>query len=705
MRALLAALTLWASAASASDTALTLERARAALASDAPAQAMDLAAEAARQGADPFEADRLHLRAAEAAGLGEVARAALEVSGDPAAALAVAWSRVEGDDLPADVPELARDAGDDGALLLAWWSLQAGAPDRALQRLPGDDPEAARLRLRALAELDRRAALRRAARAAMQQHPTHPEVLRELWRRPAARGLGGVRRRALRHVAEIAHTADPVVLYRTLPAAIAAGDAELARAIVRRIEVLGHPRPPERRRWSADMQRHLGEALGMADDVELPWLRPSEVAGVIRAVHDATAQRGRGDLGLELWDELPPELRTWEVAMAHGRLAAALGHHRQTIRFAELAAAAAAAPAWDDRGRLDGARQARELAEALGLEAEAQYELGRETAALARAWLARQLDPDPQWAAMWLRAQLAVGPAPRERGLFDLVAAADPNDEHAAALAEAALRQAARLDPDRSTSDLDDTLSALVLRALATRSFVDATLVSLLAPDRAAAWRLRAVLAEQRGHHWVAFGSYAMARGLGAPADDDLQRTWRGLGDPRAAAQAAVGRWRASFADRSVTAAPPPDPSMPPQLGRPMPPWRATALDGDLVDSADLAGRPYVLAIWASWCGPCRAELPEIADVASSLAAEGLRVPVVAVSVDDDRAAAVRAARREGWRGLTVGWTDERRGPFGATALPTTWVVAPDGTLVHVQTGYDAAFSGRLGRILRQHAD
>src|SRR5690606_37657692 len=134
------------------------------------------------------------------------------------------------------------------------------------------------------------------------------------------------------------------------------------------------------------------------------------------------------------------------------------------------------------------------------------------------------------------------------RALFDLVAAADPNDDHAVGLAEAALRQAARMDPDRATADLDDTLSALVLRALANRSLVDASIVSLLAPDRAAPWRLRAVLAEQREQGWLAFAAYALARSLGADADADVERTWAGLGDPRAAALAAVGRWRASFA-------------------------------------------------------------------------------------------------------------------------------------------------------------
>lgn len=703
MRRLVAALGLWAGVASASDAELSLEQAKAAVAADATDRAMELAIRAALDGADPFDARRVYLEAAGAAGLGQVAEAALEVSPDPEAAVAVAWSRIDRGVGLADPAPLGD--GEAAALTMAWAAAREGRHELALQRLPDAGAEAARLRLRALQELDRRAPLRREARAAMRRHPRHPELLGELWRTSDPRGLRAIRRRALRQVEVLAGSDDPVVLFRALQVAVAAGEAGLSTEIARRLEAAGHLRPPDRRRFGAAMLRHLGEALGSSDPIALPWLRPSEAPGLVEAVHDTAARRGRGDLALELWDRLPPELRTWEVAMAHGRLAADLGQPRQALRFAELAQAAAAAPAWNDRARLDGARQARELAEALGLEAEAQFELGRGTAALARAWLAHQLDPDPRWAAMWLRAQLAVGPAPRDRALFDLVAAADPNDDHAAGLAEAALRQAARMDADRTTGDLDDTLSALVLRALAERSLVDATVVSLLAPDRAAPWRLRAVLAEQRNQGWIAFAAYAMARSLGADADADVERTWGGLGDARAAAVAAVGRWHASFAERSRTHRDAPEPPEHPTLGRTMPPWSAGGLDGGTVASRDLAGRPYVLAVWASWCGPCRAELPAIAEVAGSLAEEGIEVPVIAVSVDEDRADALRTARRERWRGLTLGWTDRRRGPFGATALPTTWVVAADGTLVHVQTGFEEGFAARLERILRQYAD
>ena len=69
---------------------------------------------------------------------------------------------------------------------------------------------------------------------------------------------------------------------------------------------------------------------------------------------------------------------------------------------------------------------------------------------------------------------------------------------------------------------------------------------------------------------------------------------------------------------------------------------------GTTVGLGDLAGRVVVLNIWGSWCGPCRAEAPDLEFVAQQTAADG--VTLLGVDVRDDRAAAVDFVRD---RGLT----------------------------------------------------
>ncbi|MDE3106223.1 MAG: TlpA family protein disulfide reductase [Acidobacteriota bacterium] len=66
---------------------------------------------------------------------------------------------------------------------------------------------------------------------------------------------------------------------------------------------------------------------------------------------------------------------------------------------------------------------------------------------------------------------------------------------------------------------------------------------------------------------------------------------------------------------------------------RPAPELKATTLDGQPRLLSGLRGQIVVLNLWATWCGPCRAELPRIARLGASY--EGKGVHFVAVSIDD----------------------------------------------------------------------
>jgi cytochrome c biogenesis protein CcmG, thiol:disulfide interchange protein DsbE len=66
------------------------------------------------------------------------------------------------------------------------------------------------------------------------------------------------------------------------------------------------------------------------------------------------------------------------------------------------------------------------------------------------------------------------------------------------------------------------------------------------------------------------------------------------------------------------------------------PAFAAPTLEGEQVTLADLRGEVVLLNVWATWCWPCRREMPSFEALHRELAPQGLRV--VAVSIDDARA-------------------------------------------------------------------
>jgi cytochrome c-type biogenesis protein len=81
------------------------------------------------------------------------------------------------------------------------------------------------------------------------------------------------------------------------------------------------------------------------------------------------------------------------------------------------------------------------------------------------------------------------------------------------------------------------------------------------------------------------------------------------------------------------------------RVGEPAPAFAATTLAGDSLALADLKGQPVLLNLWATWCIPCRKEVPELQALHEKLTARGLKV--VGVSVDDGGDDAVREFVRE----------------------------------------------------------
>ncbi len=80
-----------------------------------------------------------------------------------------------------------------------------------------------------------------------------------------------------------------------------------------------------------------------------------------------------------------------------------------------------------------------------------------------------------------------------------------------------------------------------------------------------------------------------------------------------------------------------------PSVGGPAIPFDLKSLEGKSVGLASFRGQPLVLNFFASWCDPCREEMPLINDLASRSATEGYSV--LGVAVEDSRAAVTEYAK------------------------------------------------------------
>lgn len=124
-----------------------------------------------------------------------------------------------------------------------------------------------------------------------------------------------------------------------------------------------------------------------------------------------------------------------------------------------------------------------------------------------------------------------------------------------------------------------------------------------------------------------------------------------------------------------------------PDLGR-APDFTAVTLDGDTLRSAELEGRVVVVNFWATWCGPCRLEMPSLQSLHEDRAGDG--VVVIGLSTDVGSVEPIRAYAEE----LDITFpiaraTNDHRQAFGGIrGIPTTFLIDRSGVVRHRVVGY-----------------
>lgn len=122
--------------------------------------------------------------------------------------------------------------------------------------------------------------------------------------------------------------------------------------------------------------------------------------------------------------------------------------------------------------------------------------------------------------------------------------------------------------------------------------------------------------------------------------------------------------------------------------GKAAPDFARAALDGRSVQLSQYAGQVVLLDFWATWCGPCRAEIPNLKKVREEFAGRGFEV--IGVSLDDGGAALVRSfVEREGIAyPIVMGDAELAELYGGVEAIPTAFLIDRDGRIVHRMVGY-----------------
>ncbi|MDR3720388.1 MAG: TlpA disulfide reductase family protein [Candidatus Acidoferrales bacterium] len=139
----------------------------------------------------------------------------------------------------------------------------------------------------------------------------------------------------------------------------------------------------------------------------------------------------------------------------------------------------------------------------------------------------------------------------------------------------------------------------------------------------------------------------------------------------------------------------------------PMPPFLVNDVEGRVLSTAEFRGKVVIVNFWATWCPPCREEIPEMIDLANRYKD---RLQIIGISEDDDATAEeVRDFAREEKINypIVMGSSGVSAEYGGVPALPTSFLVNTDGRVVVKHVGLFPAqvYDREIRALLGQHVD
>jgi len=135
-------------------------------------------------------------------------------------------------------------------------------------------------------------------------------------------------------------------------------------------------------------------------------------------------------------------------------------------------------------------------------------------------------------------------------------------------------------------------------------------------------------------------------------------------------------------------------------VGAAAPDFTLRALDGPNLRLQEQRGKVVLVNFWATWCGPCRKEMPHLNRLADKYRASGL--VLLGINVDDDVRNATEVAAKLGVKFPVLLDTDKKVSRlYDLNSMPSTMVIDRNGRVRFVHRGYQDGYEDQYDKQIR----